>query len=120
MITCRMRYICRFGEWRNRDQWDTNSKLIESRATCRERPGWITGQRGTQRFGIDECRIGCADEIPGTFRTASRLLTKWRKREIFALPRKDAIRSARSVLQCARRFGMVIEPAMLIVQNKYD
>src|SRR5215469_7439806 len=100
VIAYRVRYICRLGEWRNRDQWDADSKLIESGATCGEWPSGIAGQRRAQRFGVDECGICCADEIPGTFGPASRLLTEWGKRKVFALSRKDAIWSTSAILPC--------------------
>src|ERR1700756_2122154 len=115
-----MRHVRRLGERRHCDHRYSHSKLVECGATGGEWPGWILRQSRAKRFSIQQRRIGRTDKIPRTLRAASRLLAEWWQRQIFALSGEDAIRRTSAVLRSTWWPGVVVESAMLVVQNKYD
>src|SRR5207247_561668 len=73
-----------------------------------------------EQFRIRDAGIDGAEEIRGALCASTRLLAGGRIGEIGALSGSDSIRCHSSALLGLRRFGMIVESAVIVVGNKYD
>src|SRR5207247_9604122 len=73
-----------------------------------------------EQFCSHDAGIDGAYEIRGTFCASTRLLAGGRIGEIGTLSGSNSIRGQSSALLGPRRFGMIVESAVIVVGNKYD
>src|SRR5438876_9005592 len=105
-----MRHVVRLGERRHRDERHPEAELIEVGAIRR-----IRTRRGEP--WTDRSRIRLADR---TLRTAAGLLAGRRVREVLALAGVDAVGVEGAPLPSRRRGNVIVEPAVLVVDDEDD
>lgn len=120
MVAYGMRYIVRFREWRDCDQGNANTELVEVRAFRRVRARGIGRHCRAELDCVFYAGVGRAQGVAGALRAASWLLAGRRIRQIGALTGCDSVRSEPMILRRGRRRGVIVEPAVLIIGKKDD
>ena len=115
MIANAVRNVARFRERGNCNEWKAGTQLIKIGALQRIRTSWIGSQRRAEQFCIHDAGIDGAYEIRGTFCASTWLLAGRRIGEIGALSGSNSIRRQGSALLGLRRFGMIVESAVIVV-----